>query len=216
MVKHLKQSLILGISLLVSTAVLAVETEDAAQPPSPLVPVDSSNVLTYQGYPLDTLSDRMPENLAEPFYLRFKIKALANGLQAFKGVSNHGLKQFTITKIMRVGTDVGEEDLIQAAEGEKFKALLQQQACILELFPPNVNFNQSVLSWENFIFCLKPTEETSTTDVTATTPADEPNTTVTPAADADPTSPESPATTPQSAPKTLQELLSQNLHQRTD
>lgn len=124
--------------------------------PSSKQPIEPSNLASYQGRPLYQLTKIIPPNMVGPLLLHFRIKAAANGSDELNSVSNAALLQYKLDLILYVGNDVGEEDLIYATENPKLAAYLQNQSCILELFPANLNFTENIENWDNYIFCLKP------------------------------------------------------------
>jgi hypothetical protein len=146
---------------------LGVTTVSFAEEEVALQAINTSDIRTYEGHPLSTLVERMPAELVDPFMLKLKIKGLANGIAGFQGASDDSLKKFTLSYVVPVGQDAGEEDLLQQQNGAvEYKQLLEKQACVLELFPATLNFSQSVVTWETYVICIEP-DKKSTSDTEA-------------------------------------------------
>ena len=114
-------------------------------------------VLSYQGQSLGSLTAKMPKDIASALLLHFKINILAHGVSGIQKIDNQTLQTYIVSKVIPVGTDVGEEELVQ--QQGQYKVLLQQHACVLALLPPDLNFNENIVSWANYILCLTPDDE---------------------------------------------------------
>lgn len=111
-------------------------------------------VLSFQGQSLGNLTAKMPKDIASSLLLHFKINILAYDVSGMQKADSQTLKTCILSKVIPVGTDVGEEELIQ--QQGQYKVLLQQHACVLALLPPDLNFNENIVSWANYILCLTP------------------------------------------------------------
>ena len=120
---------------------------------APLKPIVPNDILSFQGHSLDKLLALTPDNLSRALMRKFKIKGLSNGVKVFQGATDTTVKTFRLREVLAVGDDVGEEDLLQDLG---HKHMLENQACIIDIFPSDLNFDANVATWHHYLLCLEP------------------------------------------------------------